>query len=415
MASANRFLLNSAKVRNSILTTNINGIRARNQIIPNLLLRNNNNGKSITILLSISCNSSSDRFFSASAKESSNNDANKNKDKGETLEETIKRLNSEAKNNDSSKSESESNSSNDAINDISYKAKQFLLNFKDGLSETWDELLKSGEAKGIHNRVKESTRKKKEVYKGPAELIVIDENENLGAWEKMQRRLADAPIIQSILGASHELYEKSGAKKVKHKLDDIKQDAEEVWETSQNPWVYRMSSVYDTFTAETEFATATRILRKLDPSFSMEQFLNDAVEQTLPDLMKNILEGNIESLEPWLGESVYQRLRAEAQARRKEGLVLDTNILGLFNAEILAAEIDKSNEAGDKEPVLLVHYMCQQINCVRDSKGKVVEGKEDEIKANSYLVAFQREMDEEDFNMTWKIVDFRFNGAIAWI
>merc|ERR1712060_447437 len=125
----------------------------------------------------------------------------------------------------------------------------------------------------------------------------------------------------------------------------------------------------------------------------MEQFVHDAVERTLPDLNKNVLEGNIDDLEPWLGESVYQRLRAEIEVRKKEGLVLDTNILGIFNAEIIAAEVDKSNEYGVKEPILIIHYMCQQINCVRDAKGKVVEGKEDDIKANSYLVAFQREMD----------------------
>ena len=60
--------------------------------------------------------------------------------------------------------------------------------------------------------------------------------------------------------------------------------------------------------------------------------------------------------------------------------------------------------------------MCQQINCVRKKEdGKIVEGAEDDIRANSYVVAFQREHNEEKHELNWKIVDLRFNGAIAYL
>jgi mitochondrial import inner membrane translocase subunit TIM44 len=60
--------------------------------------------------------------------------------------------------------------------------------------------------------------------------------------------------------------------------------------------------------------------------------------------------------------------------------------------------------------------MCQQINCVRKKKtGEIVEGAEDQIKANSYVIAFQREYNEAAGELNWNIVDFRFNGAIAYI
>merc|ERR1712194_915178 len=241
--------------------------------------------------------------------------------------------------------------------------------------------------------------------------MMIDENENLSAWEKMQRRLSDAPIIQDILGKSHEIFEKSGAKEMKEKLDDVKDDAKEAWETSQNPWVYQVSSVYDTMTAETDIAIATRELQKLDPQFTMEQFKEDAVEETIPEIMQFFLEGRIKELEPWLGEAVYKRLSAENKVRKEEGLVVDSNLLGLFNAEIVAVEMDKV----ERQPIILLHFMAQQINCVRNKEGEVVEGREDDIKANSYLVAFQRNYDESEGSLNWKIVDFRFNGAIAWI
>lgn len=44
-----------------------------------------------------------------------------------------------------------------------------------------------------------------------------------------------------------------------------------------------------------------------------------------------------------------------------------------------------------------------------------MEGSEDDIRANSYVAAFQREYDEEHGELRWKIIDFRFNGAIAYL
>jgi len=228
----------------------------------------------------------------------------------------------------------------------------------------------------------------------------------------MQKRLSEAPLISQILDRSEVIYEKSGAKKAKEKMDDVAEDAREAWETSQNPWVYRVSNVYDTITAESDFAAAVRHLRVLDPDFSLEAFKHNAVEHTLPQIMKWFLQGKIDDLEPWLGESVYHRLNAEIMTRKKEGINLDDNILSIFNAEVLEAQSDKVRE---NEPTLLLHFMCQQINCARNGDGEIVQGSEDDIRAHSYLMCFQREYDEIDGSLNWKIIDFRPNGAIAWL
>ena len=43
------------------------------------------------------------------------------------------------------------------------------------------------------------------------------------------------------MNKSNELYETTGANKVGEKIGHIREDAQEAWETSQNPWVYRAS------------------------------------------------------------------------------------------------------------------------------------------------------------------------------
>ena len=216
-----------------------------------------------------------------------------------------------------------------------------------------------------------------------------------------------------IFSTAEKVYEQSGAAQAKEKISHIREDAEEAWETSQNPWVYRASSVYDTLTAESEEALVERELRDLDPDFSLETWKRDAVEVTLPRIMKMFLEGQIKDLKPHLGEAVYNRLAAESRARKKEGVYIDTNVLAVMNAEILSCNPDTVNKGS---PIIVLHFMCQQINCVRKKEGnEIVEGSEDDIRANSYVVAFQREHDEEKGELNWKMVDFMPNGAVAYI
>jgi import inner membrane translocase subunit TIM44 len=169
--------------------------------------------------------------------------------------------------------------------------------------------------------------------------MVLDPDLHLTAWERMQKRLTAAPIIQSILEKSEEIYEKSGAKKVKERVDHIREDAREAWETSQNPWVYRLSSVYDTVTAESPETRAVAELRVLDPTFTLEEWRLDVVEHTIPIIMRWFLQGRINQLKPWFGEGVFKRIAAEMTAREREGVQIDTNVLAIMNSEIIAVEV----------------------------------------------------------------------------
>ena len=126
---------------------------------------------------------------------------------------------------------------------------------------------------------------------------------------------------------------------MKQKVDHLREDAQEAWETSQNPWVYRVSSVYETLTAETPESVAVAELRQLDPEFTLDDWRKDVVEHNLPKIMEWLLKGKINQLKPWLGEGVFQRIAAEIKARQQEGVEIDTHVLGIMNSEILACEV----------------------------------------------------------------------------
>lgn len=65
-----------------------------------------------------------------------------------------------------------------------------------------------------------------------------------------------------------------------------------------------------------------------------------------------------------------------------------------------------SLQAEDKQaPIILLRFQAQQINCIRNREGEVVEGSEDEVLAYYYIFAFQRDYDEEQEALRWRIVD----------
>ena len=79
--------------------------------------------------------------------------------------------------------------------------------------------------------------------------------------EKIAEQLQDTPIIQGILGQAKKAAKSDVGKKAKeaqNKINDTADEAHEFWETSQNPWVYRVSNIYDGLFGETEMSTAVR-------------------------------------------------------------------------------------------------------------------------------------------------------------
>lgn len=108
----------------------------------------------------------------------------------ESLEDTVRRMKQEGK-------ASDDDEVDPRLAGFLRKGNDFFSTFSEEVSKTWDELLKSGERKDINKKLLHPTETVEgdKPYTGPVEIMVIDESEHLTAWEKMQRRLTEAPII----------------------------------------------------------------------------------------------------------------------------------------------------------------------------------------------------------------------------
>jgi hypothetical protein len=107
-----------------------------------------------------------------------------------------------------------------------------------------------------------------------------------------------------------------------------------------------------------------------------------------PTIIQAHLRGDTKALKPWLGEAVYNKLAADIRVvsrcvyytycmystvanvyvcqRRSEGLVFDSNILALDENMMLVRLTELVG------PCIVMVYMVQQINCVKNRAGDIV-------------------------------------------
>ena len=125
-------------------------------------------------------------------------------DKKKDLRESIEKLKSEDASNKTKGDQPEMDPRLERFSDAA-------ASFIDSLSQTWKDLVSAGAPKDINKKIgmpevsntpnygnDDEAADKYEEYKGSKDIMVVDPQEHLSAWERMERRLKDAPIIQGM-------------------------------------------------------------------------------------------------------------------------------------------------------------------------------------------------------------------------
>lgn len=162
----------------------------------------------------------------------------------------------------------------------------------------------------------------------------------------------------------------------------------------ENPLVERVFG-------ESEIAASIREMRETDYSFQLEEFAEEIEYVIAPHLIQSFLDGNQKALELHCGEAAFSAVNASIKTRKQQKLVLDSNILaGPEDVEL------KHAKRFDKGPPAFVWtFSMQQVNCLRDTEGEIVEGAVDDIRTVHYAMAVTKhpEPDTENLEYPWQI------------
>jgi len=69
----------------------------------------------------------------------------------------------------------------------------------------------------------------------------------------------------------------------------------------------------------------------------------------------------------------------------------------------------------EQGPVLIMTFVAQQTMVVKDTRGNIVEGKEDNIENIHYIWAMCRDQTIFDPRQAWRVLEFGIQQATPWV
>ena len=144
-------------------------------------------------------------------------------------------------------------------------------------------------------------------------------------------------------------------------------------------------------------AKALGAMKLVEPGFSVGEFLQGA-SGAYEMILMAFERGEIDSIQPFLGDDVHQTFVDVVGEREDQGLTIEANFIGVRELKLTGAEFDRDTQVAE----ITVRFVGELTYAVRDAAGEIIEGNPNEIKRQKDSWTFAREMGANDPN--WKLV-----------
>ena len=147
----------------------------------------------------------------------------------------------------------------------------------------------------------------------------------------------------------------------------------------------------------TDDAKALAAMKLAEPGFNVTEFVSGA-RQAYEMILMAFENGDLEPVQPFLSEDVYEAFLSVISDREDKGLRVEANFIGVRETNLQQAEFDRA----DNDAQITLRFVGELTSVVRDAEGTVIEGNPNEIKKQRDVWTFGRVMGSDDPN--WKLV-----------
>jgi predicted lipid-binding transport protein (Tim44 family) len=144
-------------------------------------------------------------------------------------------------------------------------------------------------------------------------------------------------------------------------------------------------------------ALALAKMKSMEPQFGVNDFLGGA-RGAYEMILMAFEKGDLASIQPFLGEEVYESFAHVVEMRADKGLTVESEFVGVREMVLQAAHFDETTKEGE----ITVRFVGELTHVVRDNAGEIVEGSESQIKRQKDVWSFARVMGSDDPN--WQLV-----------
>ena len=139
--------------------------------------------------------------------------------------------------------------------------------------------------------------------------------------------------------------------------------------------------------------SALAAIREVEPGFDVNDFVNGA-RGAYEMILMAYEEGDRDTLQSLLAPDVYQAFEQGITAREAEGLRVEARFIGVRESSVDEVAFEADSKIAD----VTVRFVGELITAVRDPENRVVEGDPNEIRRQTDLWTFSREMGSRDPN-----------------
>lgn len=127
------------------------------------------------------------------------------------------------------------------------------------------------------------------------------------------------------------------------------------------------------------------------PSFNPDEFLEGAT-YAFDMILTAFSEGDVKSLRSLLTPEVFKTFSGAIEARTSAGEMLESQLITIRSAEIDETRVDESTV------FVTVRFVSEQVSCLRDRDGNVIDGDEAHVLTLTDLWTFSRTVRSRDPN-----------------
>jgi predicted lipid-binding transport protein (Tim44 family) len=155
--------------------------------------------------------------------------------------------------------------------------------------------------------------------------------------------------------------------------------------------------ITDNVEANSDAAKTLASMKRVDPTFSVAEFLQGA-RYAYEMILMGFERGDMVAIRPFLADDVYETFAEVVASREAQGLKIEAEFIGIREMTLTEAVFDKHSNMAE----ISVRFMAELTSVVRDSAGEIVEGKPNEIKRQKDVWTFARVLGTDDPN--WQLV-----------
>ena len=138
---------------------------------------------------------------------------------------------------------------------------------------------------------------------------------------------------------------------------------------------------------------ALEAIRNVEPGFDIDGFV-DGGRSAYEMILMAYEEGDRDTLQSLLAPDVFQAFQSGIEAREEAGLRVDARFIGVREAGVEEVRFDPDANIAD----VTVRFVGELITAVRDAENRVVEGDPNEVRRQTDVWTFSREMGSVDPN-----------------